>query len=330
MPVEQVRARMLEHFADSPEAGQGQKWAELWDQGFVPWDRGRPNPALEDALKDRAELLHGAWTEGASPRRKRALVPGCGKGYDVLLLASAGYDAYGLDVSRTAVEGCKQFAREHAEDYSPWDKKRGAGKATFLLGDFFKDDWLAEIDGGSTFELLYDYTVGDVAPSLPLERPASCGRLDNGRLHHNRLAPVSNRLAHYLACPAPFMTKQCELLTPPQFLCALPPTLRPAWSLRYSQLLSTDPSSCLICLEFPTTKPASMKGPPFGVPSKVYVGHLTHPGEQLPYDEQDNLSENKIGAPSQQGLVRVAHWQPERTHEIGKGTDWVSMWKRSA
>ncbi|KAA6414026.1 MAG: thiol methyltransferase [Lasallia pustulata] len=78
-----------------------------------------------------------------------------------------------------------------------------------------------------------------------------------------------------------------------------------------SQLLAPAPAANLICLEFPTYKDPSLGGPPFGLSPAVYVEHLSHPGEELPPG----------------GLERVAHWQPERTHEIGKGTDWVSVWR---
>lgn len=270
--VSEVRQRLLAHFsASSAGTTKEEPWSKLWDEGtFLPWDRGHPNPALEDLLNERRDMLGTPWTEAEGiRRRKRALVPGCGRGYDVLLLASFGYDAYGLDISKSAIEKCKTFAEEHAKDYPPRDNELGAGSFYFLQGDFFKDDWLEMVQGGTTFELLYDYT----------------------------------------------------------FLSALPPSLRPAWSLRYTQLLANGPSSCLICVEFPTNKPPATGGPPFALPPKVYLAHLTHPGEQLPYDDEDNLLEEKIEGKSPTGLERIAHWQPERTHEIGKGSDWVSVWK---
>jgi methyl halide transferase len=60
----------------------------------------------------------------------------------------------------------------------------------------------------------------------------------------------------------------------------------------------------------------------------VYLGHLSHPGEELPYDDDENLLEDRIANVESEGaLRRIAHWQPERTHESGKGTDWVSVWR---
>ena len=103
--------------------------------------------------------------------------------------------------------------------------------------------------------------------------------------------------------------------------------MRPAWSHRMASLLDPNPSSNLICIEFPTYKDPSTGGPPWGLPPKVYLEHLSHPGEDIPYDESGNIQDNVLKRASPGGLERVAHWQPERTHEIGKGTDWVSIWR---
>lgn len=112
-----------------------------------------------------------------------------------------------------------------------------------------------------------------------------------------------------------------------KFLCALPPSLRPLWALRQSQLLAHEPSGYLLCIEFPTYKDPLTKGPPFGLRPEVYVEHLSHPGKEIPYDDKGHVKEGTIGNPSQEGLERIAHWQPVRTHEIGKGTDWCSIWR---
>jgi len=55
------------------------------------------------------------------------------------------------------------------------------------------------------------------------------------------------------------------------------------------------------------------------------------PGVELPYAEDGELLEMKLEEPSKNGLKRIAHFQPERTHQIGydaegKVTDWVSVW----
>ncbi|KAI9831687.1 MAG: hypothetical protein M1819_004753 [Sarea resinae] len=328
-----ARAQLAAHFA-APIAAHPERWSQLWDTGFLPWDRGAPNPALEDLLSERRDLLggdavvvdDGEWKRGEEeanqggergnegeeraaavgtkgPRRKRALIPGCGRGYDVLLFASFGYDAVGLDVSDTAVRLCREFAAEHEGEYplrgdaaavagtEQGGKGVGRGEARFVKGDFFSTEWEAEFGGGE-FDLIYDNT----------------------------------------------------------FLSALPPSLRPAWSARYHALLTHRPWARLICLEFPTYKPASTGGPPWGLPPSVYVAHLTRPGEEVSVSsegdggvvsaaaeerhEEDEKKEQKQEQKQEDGdlerevwhLTRLAHFQPPRTHDIGRGTDWVGIW----
>ncbi|PLN75944.1 putative thiol methyltransferase [Aspergillus taichungensis] len=262
-PPEEIKQKLREHFTSNKGgASTNDRWAELWNEGFIPWDQGQPHPALEDTLQERKDLL-GESVFVHDPvlgrqRRKRALVPGCGTGYDVLLLASFGYDAVGLEVSAEAVRVCHQYARENGEKYPVRDESVGAGRVSFVEGDFFKDDWLKEVvEGEHGFELFYDHT----------------------------------------------------------FFCAMDPSVRASWSLRYSQLISSQPDSCLICLEFPTNKPPASGGPPFGVPPEVYTSVLEPPAEGAQSGE------------SRRYFRRIAHWQPERTHEMGKGHDWVSVWK---
>jgi SAM-dependent methyltransferase len=68
---------------------------EFWDQRFAagetPWDRGAPNPQLE------------AWLAQGSLKPCRILVPGCGAGHELAVLANAGFDVIGLDYSPQAL-----------------------------------------------------------------------------------------------------------------------------------------------------------------------------------------------------------------------------------
>ncbi|KAK4692633.1 hypothetical protein P7C71_g4612, partial [Lecanoromycetidae sp. Uapishka_2] len=275
MTLQQDRARLMSHFAGDTSKHPN-KWSDLWDKGdFLPWDKGIPNPALVDVLSDRQDLLGSCIAEDAfgSKRRKRALVPGCGKGYDVLLLASFGYDAFGLEVSETAVKRCNEEQEIHGDKYPVKDKKFGAGNVTFMFGDFFGTDWMKNVEGDGKVDLIYDYT----------------------------------------------------------FLCALPPSFRPDWALRMSQLLAVDGN--LICIEFPTTKDPKIGGPPHALPPPVYTEHLAHPGQGLAYDDDTGHIKEGVAGPNRPtALKRVAHWQPERTHAIGKDADgnvmdWVSVWR---
>ena len=166
MTLQEDRARLMAHFAGDISK-HPTRWSDLWDKGdFLPWDRGMPNPALLDTLADRQDLLGSAWTEDAlgHRRRKRALVPGCGKGYDVLLLASFGYDAFGLEVSETAVKRAYEEKEIHGDKYPPRDDG-GSGNVTFMHGDFFGTDWMHNIEGDGKVDLIYDYTVKLSVPS---------------------------------------------------------------------------------------------------------------------------------------------------------------------
>jgi hypothetical protein len=70
----------------------------------------------------------------------------------VLLFASYGVDAAGVEISESAVKA----ANAHAETQGPVP-----GKATFVVGDFYKEDWVRELGAHEHgFDFVYDYTVG--------------------------------------------------------------------------------------------------------------------------------------------------------------------------
>ncbi|KAI9888203.1 MAG: hypothetical protein M1820_010247 [Bogoriella megaspora] len=261
------RERLRQYFLNQSTEDQLQRWNELWQMNYTPWDRAGPSPALTDTLKERRDLLPAPLID--SQRRRKVLVPGCGAGYDVLLFASSGYDVYGLETSEEAIKKCKESSERADQDYPVWDSQIGRGMVNWILGDFFKDEWAKDANGQSLqFDIIYDYT----------------------------------------------------------FLSALPPSLRPAWALRLSQLLGPGHAT-LICLEFPTYKEPSTGGPPWGLPPEVYLQHLSRPGEDIPYDESGYVVEQAPAEDNEKALKRIAHWKAERTHQVGQGTDNVSIWR---
>ncbi|KAL4942517.1 hypothetical protein BDV06DRAFT_162482 [Aspergillus oleicola] len=261
-------------------------WEALWakDNITLPWDRHAPNPTLEEVLTTKRAIIGGPLLEsntdaGTPPHRKKALVPGCGRGVDVLLLASFGYDAYGLDYSESAMELCKKEEESAADGqkYPVRDASIGRGSVTWVQGDFYENDWVENlgIEGGK-FDIIYDYT----------------------------------------------------------FFCAFPQSLRPAWALRYTQLLAPSPQGNLICLEFPRHKDPLQHGPPYSATSEVYMEHLSHPGEEIAYDTMTgHIKGDRLRPTSENGFERVAYWQPAKTHDFGTGEDGevldrVSIWRR--
>ena len=94
-----------------------------------------------------------------------------------------------------------------------------------------------------------------------------------------------------------------------------------------AKLLS--PEGRLVCIEFPTYKDPAEGGPPWALPPEVYEAHLSKPRKGIPYDDNGKvILDNGAGEVDKEGLIRVAHFKPERTFEVGKGTDWISVWRR--
>ncbi|KAG4271813.1 hypothetical protein FPRO04_14655 [Fusarium proliferatum] len=162
--------RVISHFTNRPPEQQSRGWSELWDldQSHL-WDRAKPSPALVDLVESSLEVLPSS----RQGRRPRALVPGCGKGYDVVMLALHDFDVYGLDVSAKGVEIARQYAvTELAEpkEYNFGEKEKFSaaqpGTVKILVGDFFNRQWEVSCaqDGCEGFDLIYDYTV---FPSIP-------------------------------------------------------------------------------------------------------------------------------------------------------------------
>ncbi|KAL4924492.1 S-adenosyl-L-methionine-dependent methyltransferase [Aspergillus undulatus] len=175
------KGRLISHFEDRPTTTHGKAWSDLWDLGESDlWDRGIPSPALIDLIEGHQMLFtsfrHTYTPLGGSEevrKRKKALVPGCGRGYDVVSLALHGFDAYGLEISSAAVAEAREYAANELTAPQPCNFGKAyeneneppaasdRGEVQFLEGDFFSADWLegAEVDGdGDKFDLIYDYT----------------------------------------------------------------------------------------------------------------------------------------------------------------------------
>lgn len=150
-----TRTKLQEHFIKATgSTAHGALWDDLYKKSFVPWDKGLPNPALIDLLSERSDIL----PKPVDGRKLKALVPGCGKGYDVLLLAAHGYDAYGLEISSTAQEAARQVEKESGAD-EVYQGKGEKGSVNWISGDFFAGEFQKDVEGDGKFDLIYDYTV---------------------------------------------------------------------------------------------------------------------------------------------------------------------------
>jgi len=78
-----------------------QDWEERYQNGDTGWDRGVYSPSLS------------AWLAEDGPKvGSRVLVPGCGRGHEVVHLAGLGYSVTGIDLAPSAVSHLKQTLRE--------------------------------------------------------------------------------------------------------------------------------------------------------------------------------------------------------------------------
>lgn len=94
-------------------------WESCYLEGSTPWDKGTPSPPLTE------------WVTKNTPAG-RALVPGCGVGHDVAMLAEKGVDAHGLDLAPTAIERARAAyptlqQRFHLGDLLKWPEAEAAG-----------------------------------------------------------------------------------------------------------------------------------------------------------------------------------------------------------
>jgi SAM-dependent methyltransferase len=80
-------------------------------QTAVPWDRGAPSGVLAAWARDHD--LQGAG--------RRAVVVGCGLGYDAEFIAGCGFDTTGFDISATAVRTARQRHPGSRVDYTTAD-----------------------------------------------------------------------------------------------------------------------------------------------------------------------------------------------------------------
>lgn len=69
-------------------------WSERFEQNFTPWDKGSAPDALSDFL-------------ARSGQPRVTLIPGCGAGHEVALLAQAGWDVTAIDFSPAAVAAAR-------------------------------------------------------------------------------------------------------------------------------------------------------------------------------------------------------------------------------
>ncbi|XP_010524195.1 PREDICTED: probable thiol methyltransferase 2 [Tarenaya hassleriana] len=105
-------------------------WEKTWEAGITPWDLGEATPIVVH-LSETGSLPKG-----------RALVPGCGTGYDVVAMACPERHVVGLDLSKTSVERSEKI----------FSTLPNSKYFSFVAEDFFT--WQPP----EQFDLVFDYT----------------------------------------------------------------------------------------------------------------------------------------------------------------------------
>ena len=78
-----------------------QFWQQRFLSGETPWDRGEASPQLR------------AWIDAGELSPCRILVPGCGTGHEVVLLAARGFEVTAIDYAPAAVARTREIGRAH-------------------------------------------------------------------------------------------------------------------------------------------------------------------------------------------------------------------------
>ncbi|GAA5967140.1 hypothetical protein JCM11641_000452 [Rhodosporidiobolus odoratus] len=127
--------KVRELLSADPVAG----WEQAWQAQATPWDGLNAQPALVELIEERWEEV-GVSLD--TLKDGKALVAGCGKGYDATYFASRGFDALGIDISDSAVQRAREFLAAQAN---------APPSVTFQVADFFSSDL-------GLVSLAYDYT----------------------------------------------------------------------------------------------------------------------------------------------------------------------------
>jgi methyl halide transferase len=117
-----------------------EQWQRRYEKGEDRWELGAAAPPLAAAIRDYAMSSEGK----AVKTNGRAIVPGCGRGHEVFLLAELGFTAVGVDFADIAIADAIAGA-----------KVRNL-PATFVQADWmicgYGDGWAAH------FQLLIEHT----------------------------------------------------------------------------------------------------------------------------------------------------------------------------
>ena len=154
-------------------------WDQRFAEGDTPWDRGAANPQL------------GIWLASGALKPCRILVPGCGSGYEVAVLAKAGFEVTALDYSPEAIARTRKnlqasglnanLAEADALSWQP-EKPFDAVYEQTCLCALYPDQWRAYADqvhrwvlpGGRLYALFVQFARAGAADGEIQGPPYHC------------------------------------------------------------------------------------------------------------------------------------------------------------
>ncbi|KAA8497853.1 putative thiol methyltransferase 2 [Porphyridium purpureum] len=129
-------------------------WESKWETSSTPWDCGAAHPYLKRFLETgeygrlRQQIAEsGVSTDESAPplKPRSALIPGCGSGYDAVLVGAFANQVTAVDLSGIAVKRMENLAREA-------DLTNVKG----VVANFFvTQDWMSQ---GAPFDFIFDDT----------------------------------------------------------------------------------------------------------------------------------------------------------------------------
>ncbi|KAJ3283663.1 hypothetical protein HK104_010280 [Borealophlyctis nickersoniae] len=170
-------------------------WSSRWESSDTPWDHGQAAPALLELID--SNLVPSGPTG-------RALVPGCGSGYDVLALTRVPgvTTVVGVDLAPRAI----QVAEEKRDK-----EEVPADRASFVAADFFT------YAPGEPFDIIYDHTfLCALPPHLRSDWASKMAELTRpGGVLITYMFPLAN---HESGPPFALTTEIYEHLLSPNFV----------------------------------------------------------------------------------------------------------------
>ncbi len=160
-------------------------WQDRYDQGTTGWDRGEPSPGIKMFLEQIREL----------PVR-RILVPGCGRGHEVITLAQLGFEVTGIDFAAAAVAAAQLALVEQK-----------------LTANILHAD-LLEYDPPQPFDAIYEQTC--LCALHPSQWPSYAAKLAQWLRPDGLLFAMFMQTTQEQGPPFPCRLPQMRVLFPPE------------------------------------------------------------------------------------------------------------------